>query len=78
LLWQRDRAEELLGFRYRIEIYTPAAKRTHGYYCMPILHNGAVVGVVDPKLHRDRASLEGRRHPLRKGINHIQASLFIP
>jgi hypothetical protein len=68
MLWQRDRAEDLLGFRYRIEIYTPAAKRTHGYYCMPILHNGAVVGVVDPKLHRDRSSLEIRSVHLEPGF----------
>jgi uncharacterized protein len=60
LLWQRDRAEELLGFRYRIEIYTPPAKRIYGYYCMPILHDGELVGLVDPKLHRDRAQLEVR------------------
>jgi hypothetical protein len=68
MLWQRDRAEDLLGFRYRIEIHTPAAKRTHGYYCMPILHNGAVVGVVDPKLRRDRSSLEIRSIHLEPGF----------
>lgn len=58
LLWQRKRAEELLGFRYRIEIYTPAAKREHGYYVLPILHDGCMVGRLDPKAHRDRGALE--------------------
>ncbi len=59
-LWQRKRAEELLGFRYRIEIYVPASKRQYGYYVMPILHGGRLVGRLDPKLHRDRSTLEIR------------------
>jgi uncharacterized protein YcaQ len=58
LLWQRKRAEELLGFRYRIEIYVPPAKREFGYYVLPILHDGRLVGRLDPKLHRDRGELE--------------------
>ncbi len=58
LLWQRDRAEELLGFRYRIEIYVPPAKREFGYYVLPILHEGRLVGRMDPKMHRDRGVLE--------------------
>ena len=57
-LWQRDRAEHLLDFYYRIEIYTPPAKRKYGYFVMPILHDGALVGRLDPKLHRDRGKLE--------------------
>ena len=60
LLWQRQRAEDLLGFRYRVEIYVPAKKRTYGYYVLPILHEGRLVGRVDPKLHRDRDTLEIR------------------
>ncbi|MCG8466969.1 MAG: winged helix DNA-binding domain-containing protein, partial [Gemmatimonadetes bacterium] len=58
LLWQRKRAEELLEFKYSIEIYVPAAKRRYGYYALPILHEGRLVGRLDPKLHRDRSLLE--------------------
>jgi len=58
LLWQRKRAEELLGFSYRVEIYVPPKKRRFGYYVLPILHHGRLVGRLDPKLHRDRGELE--------------------
>lgn len=68
LLWQRERAEALLGFRYRVEIYVPAAKREFGYYVMPILHRGRLVGRLEPKLHRDRGVLEVRREWLEPGF----------
>ena len=58
LLWQRKRAEEFLDYLYRIEIYVPAAKREFGYYVLPILHDGRLVGRLDPKLHRERGELE--------------------
>lgn len=58
LLWQRQRAEDLLGFRYRIEIYVPESKRQFGYYVLSILHNGVFAGRFDAKLHRDESRLE--------------------
>lgn len=60
LLWQRKRAEELLDFEYRVEIYIPPDRRRYGYYVLPILHDGRLVGRLDPKLHRDRGALEIR------------------
>jgi uncharacterized protein YcaQ len=60
LLWYRDRVARLFGFDYRIEVYTPGHKRVHGYYTLPILHHGHLIGRVDAKSHRAEGRLEIR------------------
>jgi uncharacterized protein YcaQ len=60
LLWHRDRVTRLFAFDYRIEVYTPGAHRIHGYYTLPVLHDGHLIGRVDAKAHRPDRRLEVR------------------
>ena len=60
LLWHRDRATRLFGFDYRIEVYTPGPRRVHGYYTLPLLHHGQLIGRLDAKAHRAERTLEIR------------------
>jgi hypothetical protein len=48
LIWDRPRTERVFGFTHRLEAYVPKPKRIHGYYVMPLLHGGQLVGRVDP------------------------------
>jgi uncharacterized protein len=58
LLWYRDRVQRLFGFDYKIQVYIPVAQRRHGYYLMPIYHDGQLVGRLDAKAHREARWLE--------------------
>ena len=57
LIIQRDRTQCLFGFDYRLECYTPAAKRTYGYFVLPILWGDQLVGRLDPKADRKNKTL---------------------
>jgi uncharacterized protein YcaQ len=57
-LWHRERTRRLFGFDYRIEVYTPGHRRDHGYYSLPILYDGLLIGRLDPKTHREARRLE--------------------
>ena len=59
-LWHRDRTRRLFGFDYTLEVYTPGHRRVHGYYSLPIFHDGQLVGRLDPKAHRAERRLEVR------------------
>ncbi|MET9348891.1 winged helix-turn-helix domain-containing protein [Streptomyces termitum] len=48
LIWERPRTERIFGFTHRLEAYVPKPKRVHGYFAMPVLSGGRLVGRVDP------------------------------
>lgn len=68
LIWDRQRTVELFDFEYRIECYTPAAKRIYGYFTLPILRRGRLVGRVDPKVDRKAGTFFVRSLHLEPGI----------
>ena len=58
LVHDRDRAEYLWNFRYRLEMYVPRAKREYGYYVLPILAGDRIVGRIEPRFDRKAQRLE--------------------
>lgn len=58
LVHDRDRAEALFGFHYRLEMYVPKSKREHGYYVLPLLVGDQLVGRAEPRFDRKTRTLE--------------------
>jgi uncharacterized protein len=68
LVWDRARASTMFGFDYRLECYTPAPKRRYGYYVLPVLRRGDLVGRVDAKAHRRDGTFEVKSLYLEPGV----------
>ncbi|SHG59891.1 winged helix-turn-helix domain-containing protein [Massilia sp. CF038] len=68
IVWDRRRALELFNFDYRLECYTPAPKRRYGYFVLPILRRGVLVGRVDAKAHRREGVFELKLIELEAGV----------
>ena len=68
VVWDRKRAEQLFDFSYRLECYTPAPKRQYGYFVLPLLHRGQLVGRMDATMHRQTGILEVISLWLQEGI----------
>ncbi len=58
LVWDRARARLMFGFDYKLECYTPAPKRRYGYFTLPLLHRGRLIGRLDAKAHRKAGIFE--------------------
>ena len=61
MIWDRQRTKDLFNFEYTIECYLPKEKRKYGYFNLPILHNGELIGRLDAKAHRKENIFEIRQ-----------------
>ena len=68
IVWDRERASHMFDFDYTIECYTPEAKRQYGYFVLPLLHRGELVGRLDAKAHRSDGVFEVKALFLQDGV----------
>lgn len=75
LLRDRDRAERLFGFFYRIEVFVPEEKRQYGYYVFPLLEGDRLIGRIDMKADRVSGALDVKRLWLEPGVRAASGRL---
>jgi len=71
LIHDRDRAEALWNYRYRLEMYVPKAKREYGYYVLPILRGDRLIGRIDPVLDRKTGVLKVNSAHWEPGVKPV-------
>lgn len=76
LVWERSRAVRFFDFDYRLEIYTPQARRRYGYYVLPLLADGALIGRVDARHERAARLLRAPAVHLEPGVDDTAAPAF--
>lgn len=68
VMWDRTRANEMFGFAYTLECYTPAPRRRYGYFVLPILHRGRLIGRLDAKALRASGIFQIKALYLEEGV----------
>jgi uncharacterized protein YcaQ len=75
VVWDRERVSSMFGFEYRLECYLPAPERKHGYFVLPILRRGELVGRLDAKAHRAEGLFEVKTLHLEPEVRTSDALL---
>lgn len=77
VVWDRSRTLALFDYDYRLECYTPAPKRRYGYFTLPILHRGNLIGRLDPKAHRKERVFEVKSLHLERTVDDPSSILEV-
>ncbi|MGH7464251.1 MAG: winged helix-turn-helix domain-containing protein, partial [Longimicrobiales bacterium] len=75
VVWDRARVSTMFDFDYRIECYTPAARRRFGYYVLPVLRRGDIIARLDAKAHRRDGTFEVKSFHMEAGVRVTDAVL---